>query len=50
MGLSIRWLAYKFVMALISANLYPKKQKVKEDTLNKQENVMNSNKQSSPAI
>ena len=31
-------LAYKFVAALISPNLYPQKQKVKGDTLNKQEN------------
>ena len=34
-------------MALISANLYPQKQ---EDTLNKQENLMNSNKQSCSTI
>ena len=49
-GLSIRLLAYKFVVALISANLYPQKQKVKEDTLNMQENLINSNKESTPTI
>ena len=31
-------LAYKFVAALISPNLYPQKTKGQEDTLNKQEN------------
>ena len=37
-------------MALICANLYPQKQKVKEDALNKQENLINSSKQTSPTI
>ena len=38
-------LAYKLVfLALISANLYLQKEKVKEDMLNKQENLMNSSK------
>ena len=42
-------LANKFVVALVSSNLYqfPKTQKAKEVTLNKQEYLMNSNKQSS---
>ena len=43
-------LAYKFTAALISANLYPQKQNVKKDTSNKQENLMNSNKQSCSTI
>ena len=37
-------LARKFVLVLISPNLYPKKQKVKEDRLYKQVTLMNSNK------
>ena len=32
----------EFVVALFSANLYPQK-KLKEDTLNKQHNLINSN-------
>ena len=43
-------LAYGFVVALISANLYSPKTKGQKNTLNKQENLMNSNKQSSPTI
>ena len=49
---SLSGVAYNLIVALTSSNLYSSKKnkKVKEDTINKQENLMNSNKQRSPTI